>query len=266
MTIEAAQTLYLSTLVFFLGAALGSFLDCMAVRAVRGETALSGRSRCDSCGQTLGAPELVPVLSYLFLRGKCRHCGARISAESLYCELALGAAYLFFYLRFGLSVLTLRDMTLSAVLLELSLIDLKSYTIPDAAILTGLGIWLGALPFTPGAPGIRPTLPEELRYALLGGFGLFLSLLLLSLLFDHLSGRESLGGGDLKLFFLLGLYLKPAVGLFALILSCLLGLAMAGLLRTRRIPFGPAISLAFVLSLLFGQELVGWYLRGLFKL
>lgn len=263
MTIEAAYTLYLSTLAFFLGAAFGSFLDCMAVRAVRGETVLRGRSHCGCCGHVLGAPELVPVLSYLFLRGRCRHCGKRISAESLYCELALGVVYLLLYLRFGQSVLTLRYMALCAVLLELSLIDLKSYTIPDAAILTGLAIWFCTLPFTSGAPGICPTLPEELLYSLLGGFGLFLSLLLLSLLFDHLSGRESLGGGDLKLFFLLGLYLKPAVGLFALILSCLLGLAMAGLLRTRRIPFGPAISLAFVLSLLFGQEFVGWYLRGL---
>ena len=88
-------------------------------------------------------------------------------------------------------------------------------------------------------------------------------MLLFSLLFDKITGKESLGGGDIKLLFVVGLYLGLAVGFFNLILSCITGLLMVALLKKQRIPFGPAIAAATYISLLAGPAVVGWY-TGLF--
>ena len=90
-------------------------------------------------------------------------------------------------------------------------------------------------------------------------------MLLLSSVFDKITGKESLGGGDIKLFFMTGLYLGPAVGLFNLILSCIAGIFFVIVMKQKRIPFGPAISLAVFVSLIIGTEAVDWYL-GLFYL
>ena len=83
---------------------------------------------------------------------------------------------------------------------------------------------------------------------------------MLSLLFDRLLGNESMGGGDIKLFFMTSLYLGLMQGLFCLILSCIAGLLIAALMRQRKVPFGPAISLAAFLCLLYGESCVNWYL------
>ena len=95
---------------------------------------------------------------------------------------------------------------------------------------------------------------------LLGGLIIGGGMLLLSLLFDRLLGKESLGGGDIKLFFMTGLFLGTAVSLFSLILSCILGLFVAVGMKQNRIPFGPAISAAAFISLLYGEQFVSWYL------
>ena len=99
--------------------------------------------------------------------------------------------------------------------------------------------------------------------SLLGGLALGGGLLVLSLIFDKVTGKEGLGGGDIKLFFMAGLYLGPAVGLFSLIIACFTGILFVILLHQEKIPFGPAISLASFIGLLWGNQAVDWYL-GLF--
>ena len=96
-----------------------------------------------------------------------------------------------------------------------------------------------------------------------GGLSIGVGMLLLSLLFDKVTGKESLGGGDIKLFFMTGLYLGPWVGLFNLILSCMIGIGFVLFMGQKRIPFGPALPLAAFISLLVGNDVVNWYL-GLF--
>ena len=83
---------------------------------------------------------------------------------------------------------------------------------------------------------------------------------MLSLLFDKVTGKDGLGGGDIKLFFMVGLFTGPLTGLFNLILSCIIGLIFALLRKEHRIPFGPAISIASYISILFGSAVTGWYL------
>lgn len=99
----------------------------------------------------------------------------------------------------------------------------------------------------------------DLRWSLVSAFGVGLLMLLISLVFDKLTGKESLGGGDIKLLFMTGLYMRPGVTLFSLILSCFVGLFIALGLKKDKIPFGPSISIAVFLSVLFGSEFVAWY-------
>lgn len=250
--------LYCGALACVLGAVFGSFLNCAAWRIAHGESFLRGRSHCPTCGHELGARDLVPVLSWAFQRGRCRYCGEKISVRYPLTELAFALLTLLCLLRFDLTVLCLRNWIFLCCLFCLSLVDLESYAIPDGCLLVGLGAWLAALPF------LRPGL-WDIGRSLLAGLCFGGGILLLSLVMDRLLGKESLGGGDVKLFALVGLYLGFAGGLFAMLFSCVLGLLFAFARSREResgkaIPFGPSISLAAAAMLLWGEGLIHWYL------
>ena len=250
--------LYCCAIAAVLGAVFGSFLNCAAWRIAHGESFLRGRSRCPSCGHELGVRDLVPVLSWAFQRGRCRYCGEKISARYPLTELAFAVLTLLCLLRFDLSALCLRNWVFLCCLFCLSLVDLECCTIPDGCLAIAAGAWLAALPF------LRPAWTEILRPVLAGvlfGGGL----LLLSLVMDRVLRRESLGGGDIKLVAVTGLYLGFVGTLFCVMLACVLGLLFAvvwnrGGKKGRAFPFGPSISLAAVLTLLYGGGAVQWYL------
>jgi len=250
--------IYCSVFALVLGAVFGSFLNCAAWRIAHGESFMRGRSHCTVCKHELGARDLVPVFSWLFQRGRCRYCGAEISVRYPLTELAFALLTLLCLLRFDLTVLCLRNWIFLCCLFCLSLVDLECYTIPDGCLLTAVGAWVLALPF------LRPGWAEIVRHVLAGltfGGGI----LLLSLAMDKLLGKESLGGGDVKLFAVVGLYLGFVSTLFCVMLSCVFGLLFAVLINRgsgsgRAIPFGPSISLAAAFMLLFGQGLVQWYM------
>ena len=249
--------IYCCVLAFALGAVFGSFLNCAAWRIAHGESFLRGRSHCTACGHALGARDLVPILSWLFQRGRCRYCGAKISVRYPLTELAFAVLTVLCLLRFDLTVLCLRNWIFLCCLFCLSLVDLECLTIPDGCLLTAVGAWVLALPF------LKPGWAEILRHVLAGlAFGG--GILLVSILMDKLLGKESLGGGDVKLFAVVGLYLGFVSTLFCVMLSCVFGLLFALLLnrggKGRAIPFGPSISAAAAFMLLYGQGLVQWYL------
>lgn len=258
MIIEESMflTVYIFAVAAIFGAVFGSFINCMAWRIAHNESVSKGRSHCAVCGHPLGAADLVPVFSYLFLRGRCRYCREKISPRYLAVELLMAAAFILAVWRFDLPLQTLWICGLACILMALSLVDLETYTIPDRFIIAGILWYFGILLFTEDWKG-------ELLTGLAGGLAIGAGMLLLSLLFDKVTGKESLGGGDIKLFFMTGLYLGPWVGLFNLILSCIIGIAFVLFMGQKRIPFGPAISLAAFISLLVGNDIVNWYL-GLF--
>ncbi|MBR1496314.1 MAG: prepilin peptidase [Oscillospiraceae bacterium] len=242
-------------LALVLGAALGSFLHCAAWRIARRESFLTGRSHCPLCGRSLGPAELVPVLSWLALRGRCRRCGARIPPRYVLSELAFALITLLALRRSGPLALCLRNLVFLGCLFCLSLVDMDIGEIPDGCLIIAALAWAAVVPFT----------ISWKMAALRAGAGLFYGalLLVLSLFMDAWLKKESLGGGDIKLFAVVGLYLGWAGTLYALLLSCLLGLGMA--LAQRRgpgqpFPFSPAISLAAAWMLLYGQGLIDWYL------
>lgn len=241
------------------GAAMGSFLNCAAWRIAHKQSFLKGRSRCPACGHTLSAIDLVPLLSWLLLRGKCRYCGAKVSIRYFLTELLMAAITVLCLLRFDLTVLCLRNYVFLCCLFCLSLVDLEDYTIPDGCLLISAAVWLIAQPLV--GHGWKEALLRLLAAVVFGG-----GLLLLSLLMDRILKKDSLGGGDIKLFFVVGLYLGFASTLFSLLLACVLGLLFA-ILRKRsgneegeQIPFGPSIATAAAVMLLFGDPMVRWYL------
>ena len=265
---EEVFGMYYTVLTALFGLVFGSFLNCMAMRIVRHEDFIHGRSHCMACGHELAAIDLVPVASWLFTRGRCRYCGAGISIRYPLSELLFAGLAVGIYLRCVWSAETLLNLVLLGSLFTLSLVDMESFEIPDGCILAGLAAWCAAAPFMWKEPG------TAVGY-LLSGFVCGAVMLILSLGMDRVLGRESLGGGDIKLFALLGLYTGLPGALFLVLLSCIVGLLAAGVMglvkRDKRdtecavsgpegaIPFGPAISTAGYLMLLFGEEITHWY-------
>lgn len=251
-------TAYILFVTLLLGLCVGSFLNCMAWRLVHHESVWKGRSHCARCGHTLSALDLIPVVSYACLKGRCRYCGEKISPRYPAAELLCGAVFVSLVSRYGLGWEAGRLLLLSCVLLVAALTDLESMEIPDRLHAAAILIWLAFLP-------LAPVPLDEALFGALGAFGVAGPLLLIVLLADKALGRESMGGGDLKLLFVTGLYFGWAGTLLLLILACLLGLIFAALARAggREFPFAPSICAAAWLVMLAGQPIVDWYL-GLF--
>ena len=245
--------LYLALLAFFLGAVMGSALNCLAYRIAREQKWSSGRSQCPVCHHTLSLPDLIPVFSWLCLGGKCRHCGAKISPRYVITEALLGLAFVSVVLRFGLSAHALSAAVLVACLLALSLVDLEIQIIPDRFLAIPAAVRLVQL-ICQGRvlSGLIPAL------AFGGG------LLALSLVMDKILKKDSMGGGDIKLMAVLGLFFTVPECLLLLLIACIVGIFMAAILMKidsdTAFPFGPALSIAAWVTLMFGQSITGWYL------
>lgn len=287
------QVAYFLVLAAVLGACSASFVNNLAWRMVRDKTALKGRSECSQCGHTLRPLDLVPILSWIFLRGKCRYCKTKISPRYVLVEIIMALIFVALIWVYGLSMQTLAYMFLASILCGVLLVDFETLTIPNGFIVAGIIVWVLSMWF------IRPPLVgvgigtlfvgftgsgflAVLLDGLVGAFVIGGGMLLLALLFDKLTGKNSLGGGDIKLFFMVGLYLGVAGGFFNLLLSCILGLIFSFVwivlgvgakqsnashnvdgqesTKAKTFPFGPAIVVSTILSLLIGFRFVAWYI------
>ena len=259
---------YCLVVVSVLGLCMGSFLNCLASRLVTGESILHGRSHCMSCGHPLGALDLVPVFSWLASGGKCRYCKERVSARYPATEMVCAVVYASIYLRYGLTVEALELIAFMSVLLVLTLTDLDTYVIPNGTIVVALVIRLAYLVFRFVSGGCSDLTP--FTDALIGGLALSVPVLLLALVMDRVLGRDSFGGGDVKLLFVAGTYFGWMQGIFLVVTACVLGLVFAVLGRGKHegedagmIPFGPSIAAACWITALVGDAVVKWY-TGLF--
>lgn len=225
-----------------LGAIIGSFLATVAIRWPRGGSALRGRSVCDGCGATLSAPRLVPIVSFVLQRGRAACCGAPIARLHPIGEVA-GALV-------GAGAACSPDPLVVAagalfggLLLLLALLDAHLFWLPDR--LTG-ALALTALAFA--LAGLQPALVDRL----VGGFAGFLLFAAIRFGYRHLRGREGMGGGDVKLFGAIGLWLGwqplPSVLFGAAAAGLVWSLALFGAGRpisgASRLPFGIFLALA----------------------
>lgn len=236
------------------GAIFGSFLNVVAYRLPRGESLSRPRSRCPQCQTPIKAYDNVPVLSWLALRGRCRSCRAPISARYPLVEAVTGLLCGLVVLRYGLDEDAILGLVLVLLLVPITLIDLDHRIIPNKLTLLGAVLAPAILALT--APD---AIPEHLIAAAAAG-GFFL--------LTALAYPRGMGMGDVKLAFVLGLFLGRAVApaLFvALVAGTLVGAAIiarkgAAEGRKTAVPFGPFLALGGVVALLVGDALVDWYL------
>jgi leader peptidase (prepilin peptidase)/N-methyltransferase len=249
----------LGIIVFILGLLIGSFLNVCVWRVPRKESIVFPASHCPACGHPLAPSDLVPVVSWLVLRGRCRYCRERISWRYPAVELLTALIFTAVYWKFGVAWVTLPLLALVAVLIAVAFIDIDHAIIPNGLVLVGLvpgalvaAFRLNGLPWWDGlagmAAGAAPLLAVD-----------FLSRLILK--------KEGMGGGDMKLMAMVGLYLGWRLTLLSLLLAVYLGgLAGVILLATRvlkrggQFPFGPFLAAGSLLSLFFGHPILSWWL------
>jgi prepilin signal peptidase PulO-like enzyme (type II secretory pathway) len=249
--------------LFLIGLVVGSFLNVVVMRLHEGRDFVKGRSGCDHCGHTLVWWEMVPVISWLLLRGRCRHCKRRLSVQHPAVELLTGGLFVLSYLThppqtYG-DVLSLALWLYAAAsLIILAVYDLRWYLLPDKVLLP---IMIPAIAILIGdAVSARSleALWKPLAAAAIFG-GAFYAI-------AAVSKGKWMGGGDIKLAFIMGLLLglkKTALAmLVAFNLAAIVGVALIMMRRKQRsdvIPFGPFLILGTFIAYLFGQPLVDWY-------
>lgn len=249
--------IYLTVVMGLLGLVMGSALNCLALRLAKGEKwGGSNRSACPACGHVLSARELVPLFSWLCQKGKCRHCGSPVSPRYPITEALLAALYMALLHRFGLSVSLVSHLVFASCLFTLSLVDLDTQIIPDRFILIPIVTRFAEVLFT---SGVRSLLSTALPGLIVAG-----AVLALSLIMDKVLGKDTMGGGDIKLLFVIGLYLTLPQCLLMVLLACVIGIAFASILMKidpeTPFPFGPALSAAAIITLFIGTPLITWYL------
>lgn len=262
---------YMTVIAFISGTVAASFLTCMGWRMCNGESVLKGRSHCDSCGHVLHARDLIPILSYLAGKGRCRYCGASVSSLNLYEELVMGSLFaLFVNISDDLYLLPL-ELFFLAILYLVTVTDIYEQIIPDGVLLTAILVkclhtfaaygfgWYG----TVGSAG-APNVWIALCYLFLNGLSISLPLLLLVLVMEKIWKKDAMGGGDIKLFFVTGMYLGWLQNILVLFIACVIGIVIGMISQSRKqtpyFAFGPAIALSTVFVMIFGQAILDAYL------
>jgi len=262
--------------IFLFGLAIGSFLNCVIYRLEKGENFIMGRSHCPHCGHVLSWQDLIPIFSFIFLGGKCRYCQKPISWQYPLVEIATGLLFLLIsnsqFLIPNFRILNLLYyLVISCFLIVIFVYDLKHYIIPDQVIYPAIVIAFlyniyqftinpeQILPELYGAGNQQPTINNFL--SAFGAAVFFLTIVLIS--------REKwMGIGDVKLAFLMGLFLSwpnILVALFlAFLIGAIIGLILIGLGKKTlksEIPFGPFLVTGTFLAMFFGQKILDWYLN-----
>ena len=230
-------------LFFLFGLCFGSFFCVVGTRLGRDENFLKGRSHCDICNHPLAWYDMIPLLSFLFQKGKCRYCKAPIFPLSFFVELFTGLLFMISYYSFGFSY----DLVIALLSISLTMIvissDLLYFIIPDEVLLFFSICFLVVQFFRLG--------PIDTLLQLGSGILLFLIMYGLLCLGNLLFKKESLGGGDVKLLFVIGLVLNPFLGLISIFLASFIALPISLLLyyfkKEKMIPFGPFLLLSFLL-------------------
>ncbi len=245
-----------------LGLILGSFATVVAYRVPLRQSVVTGRSRCPSCGHMVTALENIPVFSWVFLRGRCRHCKQPISARYPLMELATGVLFALSAVRFGLSVELVVFCAFFWALVVLTTIDLEHKLLPNRIVIPMFALgWIGLVAAALAGDDLE-RLPEAGLGALVFGGFFFL------VAFIYPAG---MGGGDVKLGFVLGSFLGYVGGVGTTVVGMFLAFLLGGIVgvgvmiatggsRKSKIPFGPFLALGTAIAVFVGNDIVDAYL------
>ena len=267
-----------------LGLVIGSFLNVVILRLPEGISIATPRSRCPDCKELVHWYDNIPVVSYFLLGGRCRNCRKKISARYPFIEILTGVVSLLLYTKFGLTIEWVIFLIFSAALIALAFIDLDHRILPDPITLNG--IWSGVLVSVYLAQpnplitrffrsiGMATTNPHVIALigsvlgAIVGG-GLLWGVAEAYLRFR---GIEGMGFGDVKMMAMVGAFLGAPLALLTIMLGSLVG-SIVGLLfirftrktRSYELPFGTFLSFAGIIAVLYGEDIVGWYIQHLIR-
>ena len=238
-------------IIFIFGIVIGSFLNVCIYRIPEHEDIVKTRSHCMSCGRQLKWYDMFPLFSYLFLRGRCRYCKAKLSVQYPLIEALNGILYVIIVLQNGVNVDSLLYCLLTSALIVLSVIDFRIYEIP-----LGINLFILAL----GLIRVALDYHNFLDYLI----GLLAVSAVLAILY-YATGGRAIGGGDVKLMAACGLFLGWKLIIMAFLLGCVLG-AVIHVIRMKVsgenhvLAMGPYLSLGVFIAMLWGNQMLAWYL------
>jgi len=245
-------------LIFILGLVLGSFSNVCIYRIPRNESIIFPASHCPKCNSPIKPIDNIPLLSYILLKGRCRNCKSKIAIQYPIVELLTGIIYLIIYLIYGLTIQTLIYIILSSALIIITFIDLNEQIVPDIISLPGIVIGFIISFFVPYLSYANSAL------GILVGGGI---ILIIGLAGSAIFKKEAMGGGDVKLAAMIGAFLGWRYIITSLFLGFFLG-ALAGIIlilskiksREDTVPFGPFIVLGSIITILWGEKILSWYI------
>lgn len=241
----------LSLIIFIYGILIGSFLNVCIYRIPRKENIITTRSHCMTCGYVLKWYDLIPLFSYLSLKGRCRKCGEKISLQYPLVELMNGIFYVLVFNTYGLTLESILFVLLTSSLIVLSIIDFRTYEIP-----VGINRFILILGMLRVIFDYKHVTDYIIGFLCVAGF--------LKLLYLITKGR-GIGGGDIKLMAGVGLLLGYKLTILAFLLGCIIG-SVIHVMRMKIkgadsvLAFGPYLSLGIFITILYGNQIVSWYL------
>lgn len=242
--------------VFLYGIVIGSFLNVCIYRIPKGENLVSVGSHCMECGHRLKWYDLVPLFSWLFLKGKCRYCGTAISAQYPVVEGLNGLLYVLVFWVNGLNWDSALYCIMVSALFVISVIDCRTMLIPTGADIVVLAVGIVHLVLH----------LEQWYYYVIGFVGVGLFLLLIAVIFKSVTGRSGLGYGDIELMACAGLCIGWGHGLFALVIGSVLGSLIEGvrmvvMKKRGKFAFGPYLAIGITIAALWGDMFFDWYFQ-----
>ncbi|RJP86249.1 MAG: prepilin peptidase [Desulfobacteraceae bacterium] len=250
-------------IIFFMGACIGSFLNVCIWRLPRSQSIVSPGSMCPKCDTPIRFYDNIPIISYAFLLGKCRKCAAPISIRYPLVELLTGLLAVATAHRYGITLDFLIYFIFISALVTVTFIDLDLQIIPDIISLPGIPLGLAAsLVLT------TVTFKDALIGVLLGGGSLFL----VAWGYHRITGKEGMGGGDIKLLGMIGAFIGWQGVCFTIFIASATGSVIGSVLMlfARKdlkfaVAFGPFLALGAVAYLFVGPELIDWYYNAAFR-
>ncbi|MER2077550.1 prepilin peptidase [Psychrobacillus psychrotolerans] len=241
-------------LLFIYGLVFGSFFNVVGLRVPKGESIVRPPSHCTVCDRNLTVKDLVPVFSFVFLKGKCRGCGKKIHWVYPVMELATGLLFAFAYYQLGFTLELVVALLFISLLVIITVSDIAYMLIPDKILLFFLIPLIVLRVFEPLSPWWDSIVGAVV------GFGVLFLIAIVS--------KGGMGGGDIKLFFVIGLVLGWVPTLLTLFLASIIGtvIGVISLKRSKQgrktpIPFGPSIAIAAIIAYFYGDLLVDWYVN-----
>ena len=244
-------------IAFIFGIVIGSFLNVLIFRMPKGEDIASKRSHCMSCGYQLRWFDLIPLFSWIILRGRCRKCHEKISIQYPIIEALNGILYVVILLLCGIKIDSILFCLASSALLALSVIDFRTYIIPIGfnIFILALGVIRIICKLAIDGDALSSVVPYVI--------GMFAVSVPLGILWFLSKGR-AIGGGDVKLMGAAGLLLGWKLVLLAFVLGCIIGsfihIARMKISKAGRVlAMGPYLAAGIMIVILFGEKLLGWY-------